>query len=97
MVSRVVKERADLRELIGREACFLVLACVARLQVSNVLARDRKAAGVQAAPKLSKEEQLRGTWKGRHLAMSRKAWQANRKAGRSRDDIERSEKANAAL
>ena len=91
------KKATDLRELIGRKACFLVFACVARLQVSNVLARDCRAAGVQAAPKLSKEERLRGTWKSRHLAVSRKARQANRKAGRSRGDNERSEEANAVL
>ena len=70
--------RSDLRELIGQKACFLVFACVARLQVYNVLARDCSAAGVQAAPKLSKEERLRGTWKSRYLAVSRKARQANR-------------------
>ncbi len=35
------------------EACFLVFACVARLQVSQVPARDRRAAGVEAPPKLS--------------------------------------------
>jgi hypothetical protein len=73
------RQRAtDLRELIGRKACFLVFACVARLQVYNELARDCSAAGVQAAPKLSKQERLRGTWKSRHLAVSRNARQANR-------------------
>ncbi len=35
------------------KACFLAFACVARLQISTVSARDCRATGVQVPPKLS--------------------------------------------
>jgi hypothetical protein len=40
---------------IGSQACFFVFACVAKLQVSNVPARDCRATGVQVPPKLSEK------------------------------------------
>jgi len=69
---------------------------VARLQVSNVPARDRLVTGVQTPPK-SSVKRSRGTWKGCHSARLRDAWQANRKAGPWRGGIEKSEEAKAVL
>jgi hypothetical protein len=42
------------------------------------------------------QKRSRGTWKGRHSARPRDAWQANRKAGPWRGGIEKSEEAKAA-
>jgi hypothetical protein len=80
---------------IRSKACFSVFACVARLQASNVPARDRRAAGVQVPPKLSVNAI---TWNvERPSVRHTHVWQADRKAGPWRDGIEKSEEAKAAL
>jgi hypothetical protein len=96
MVVDAPSERPQPTGVNRLNACFPVLTCVVRLQGINVLARDCRTTGVQAAPKLSVKTITRNveTLSLRHEC---DAWQANRKAGRWRGNFERSEKANAAL
>jgi hypothetical protein len=77
------------------KACFSVFACVARVQVYNVPARDRRAAGVQVPPKLSVKTITRNV--ERPSVRHARVWQADRKAGPWRDGIEKSEEAKAVL
>lgn len=73
-------------------------SCVVRLQVSNVPVRDCSTAGASRPTYVVPEEHSCGTWKRHHFALSRQtAGQANRKAGRWRGGIERSEEAKAVL
>ena len=53
MVVDAPSERPQPTGVNRLNACFPVLTCVVRLQGINVLARDCRTTGVQAAPKLS--------------------------------------------